>query len=126
MIKTMTTFEKCKFIRSSLLTKAAEVMNYNWSDSFSKSEIKDFPKKIIEKIDSVNISELSKSEMDDLGFGHWSEESEMRLIPLWLYPFLPPNLQAESICGTYTKVSEMSTDHRFGFLAYGIMPRNNN
>lgn len=37
--------------------------------------------------------------MTDLGFGKWSEESTIRLIPLWLFPFLAEEIETECIDG---------------------------
>ena len=70
------------------------------------------------------IAELNAEQMDDLGFGGWSEENPMRLIPLWLYQFLPDEIETECIDGKKTRLkkSEMDTDNRYGMLAYSILP----
>ena len=61
--------------------------------------------------------------MDDLGFGRWSEDNPMRLIPLWLYKFLPDEIESESISGkSVRKTADMDNDSRYGCLAYGICP----
>jgi hypothetical protein len=62
--------------------------------------------------------------MEDLGFGISSDESEMRLIPIWLSPFLCEEFESKSILGTKcSKLSELDKDHRFGCLSYGVVPK---
>lgn len=107
------------------MNRAAEVMNYtNWSDHSAAEKIREIPAAMLEKIGKVNIAELTADQMDDLGFERWSEENPMRLIPLWLYPFLPDEIEAECIDGKKSvhKKVDMDNDHRFGCLAYGIWP----
>lgn len=121
----MTTYEKCKRVRRFMLNKAAEVMNYtNWSDEFSTKQIREITDIVDQQIGKINIAELTKEQMDDLGFGTWSEDNPMRLIPLWLFKFLPDEIESECINGTKTvlKTAEMDNDHRYGYLAYGIWP----
>ena len=121
----MTTYENCKTLRRCIVNRAAEVMNYtNWSDDFAAKQIREIPAALLEKIGKVNIAELTAEQMDDLGFGRWSEENPMRLIPLWLYPFLPDEIETECIDGkkSVLKKADMDNDHRFGCLAYGIWP----
>ena len=121
----MTTYEKCQAARRAIVNRAAEVMNYtNWSDEFAAKQIREVPEVLIEKIGKINIAELTVSQMDDLGFGCWSEDNPMRLIPLWLLKFLPDEIESECIDGTKStrKTAEMDKDHRFGCLAYGILP----
>ena len=108
-----------------MLNKAAEVMNYtNWSDEFSTKQNREITDIVDQQIGKINIAELTKEQMDDLGFGTWSEDNPMRLIPLWLFKFLPDEIESECINGTKTvlKTAEMDNDHRYGYLAYGIWP----
>lgn len=122
---TMNTYEKCQTIRRYILCRAAEVMNYtNWSNDFAVGQIRKTPNCLLESLGKVNITELTIDQMDNLGFLRWSEEKPMRLIPLWLYPFLTDEIEAESISGEFiTKKVDMNTDNRFGMLAYGILPK---
>ena len=119
----MNTYEKCQQIRRFILNRAGEVYNYtNWDDEFAAKQIREIPSKTEDKID---VSDLTATEMDDLGFGKWAKEDPMFLIPLWLFPFLPDKIEAGCIDGekkVYNK-SEMDNDHRFGCLAYGVMPK---
>ena len=123
----MTTYELCKAIRRRIVNRAAEVMNYtSWDHEFAANEIRTIPAKIMadEAFEPIRLEELTAEQMDDLGFGMWSEENPMRLIPLWLFPFLPEEINCGCIDGENGKLkkSEMDNDHRFGSLAYGVMP----
>jgi len=127
----MNTYEKCCSIRHMILTRAAEVMNYDWDAEFSKKNVLEFPDDLKNKMntegnDFFNIqpSELTKKEMDNLGFGRWSEKDPKQLIPLWLFPFLAKDIKTECINGTKKlKKSEMDNDHRFGYMAYGVIAK---
>jgi hypothetical protein len=121
----MNTFEKCKAIRRCLVNRAAEVMVYNnWSGDLAKSHIVGLPREAIDKLKLDDLI-LSGEEMDFLEFGRWSKESPVRLIPLWLFPFLPDVIETESILGEKAtlKKSEMDLDNCFGMLAYGVFPK---
>ena len=127
----MTTYEKCKNIRRMIVNRAAEVMNYSWDDDFSTKWIRLFPDGLKEQkkhgVDYFGIqpSDLTETEMMELGFGVWSEETPMRLIPLWLYPFLADEITVESIIGKKATIkrTDIDTDNRFGCLAFGVIPR---
>ena len=127
----MNTYEKCCSIRRLILTRAGEVMNYDWDAEFSKKNIKEFPDDLKNRMntrgnDFFNIqpSELTKEEMTELDFGRWSKDDPMRLIPLWLFPFLAQDIKTECIDETKRiRKSDMDTDHRFGCLAYGVLAK---
>jgi hypothetical protein len=122
------TFEIAKHIRSIIVTRAAESMNYiNWSADYVASQIREIPE-MIKKTNwfvPINPADLTEAEMRELGFGKWAEEDPMFLIPLWLFPFLPDEVDCGSISGEkrILKKSEMDNDTRFGCLAYGVMPK---
>lgn len=126
----MNTYEKCCSIRRMLLNRTAEVMVYNnWSNDFATKQIREFPSDVKkmnegEKLFNIQPLELTKSQMQELGFGKWSDETQMMLIPLWLFPFLAEKIETECIDGEkkLTTKSEMDTDNRFGCLAYGVLP----
>ena len=125
----MTTYEKCKAIRRMIINRAAEVMAYdNWSDDFAVKQIRKFPdelsKQTGEKYFGIQPAEMTDKQLEELGFGRWSDETPMRLIPLWLMPFLADEIETECIDGVkkLTKKSEMDNDNRFGCLAYGVIP----
>jgi hypothetical protein len=120
------TFEIAKHIKLVILSTTAEVMNYSsWSESFSVSQIRDLPARIkgSDWYRDINPAELTKDEMQILGFGLWSDDP-IFLIPLWLFPFLADTIKCVDINGgAVLRKSDMSDDNRFGYLAYGIMPK---
>ena len=122
------TYEVAKNIRRIIVNSAAESMNYlSWSADFVASQIREIPERL-KKADwfsPINPADLTEKEMLELGFGKWSEEDPKFLIPLWLFPFLTEEVDCGCIDGEkrIQKKSEMDNDHRFGFLAYGVMPK---
>ena len=121
------TYDLCKWIRKAILTHAAEVIAYNWDADFSRQKLKGLPEKL-KKADGfrhIDPCDLSESEMVDLGFGRWSDDNPIRLIPLWLKPFLAEQITVGSIdngAPQKIKTASMGDDHRFGCLAYGVVP----
>ena len=121
----MNTYEKCKAIQAGILRMAAEPMCYDkWSPEFVKSQILEIPSRL-ESIGFVDPNNLTENEMQNLGFGVWSKDDPIRLIPLWLYPFLAARFKAKCIDGEEREFSksEIDNDNRFGFLAYGVVPK---
>ena len=58
-----------------------------------------------------------------LGFQLWEEDSNLMLIPGYLYQFIPAGLELYSISGEkeqYQSYDDLDNDTRFGCLAYGI------
>lgn len=121
----MTTYQKAKSIRSFIINKAAEAMCYeSWTPEYCTTNIREIPAKALEKFGPLNIELLTESQMKELGFGKWDEKSQGNLIPLWLFPFLLEEIVTECIDGekSILKKSEMDDDHRFGYLAYSVLP----
>lgn len=121
----MNTFKTLKNIQHCITRRTAEVLAYSWSDDFCLKYIREmvgvvkdtdwFPN------DGVDIQELSIAEMEELGFGLWNDASQLRLIPLWMAPYLNQNTDVLSIRGESCKLSEADNDNRFGCIAYGIV-----
>lgn len=122
----MDTYDLCKLIRQTILRRTAEIMVYNWSADFSEKRIRKIPAifKTAKFFQPIDPAKLTAEQMDDLGFKAWSEETQLRLIPLWLLPFLVDEFEAECIDGERRvfKRDELDTDHRLGCLAYGVFP----
>lgn len=123
----MTTFEIAKNILRILTANAAETMVYDcWDDEFATKNIRRTVNQVI-KCDwflPINPNDFTSKEMDELGFGTWSLESGIRLIPLWMHPFLADMFSCSSISETEPVVrarKDIDTDHRFGCLAYGVV-----
>ena len=124
----MSTFEVAKNIRWVIVRIASESMIYtNWTTDFVASQLREIPERIKKEdwFSPVDPSDLTEKEMLSLGFGKWSKDDPMRLIPLWLFPFLPDEVDCGCIDGEkrVQKKSEMDNDSRFGLLAYGVMPK---
>ena len=120
--------ERCESIRGLYLNRVASVIVYgNWTDEFKMSVIKEIPSIVKgweKEYGSFKIDPnlLTMEDTEKLGFGKW-DDSDLRLIPLWLFPFLSEELEVYSINGKkITKLSDMDNDNRFGCLAYGIKP----
>lgn len=121
MADTFDTYTLCKAARRHVLTRAGEAMAYSWDSDFA---IKNLKENYREEIMHLDPNDLTKEEMEDLDFGRWSDETEVMLIPIWMYPFLHENIHTISIGGDkHTSKSEIDTDHRFGCLAYGVIPK---
>jgi len=123
----MNTFEKCEKIQRMLINRAAEVMTYtNWSDEFAVKQIREIPGLLLNmnrELGNIQLDDLTSDQRDRLGFRLWSNDNPIRLIQLWLLPFLADNIKATRIDGrSIISKAEMDNDNRFGCLAYGIIP----
>lgn len=96
----------------------------NWGAEFSWKEtdkiLDKFTKEVVGKL---SWQDLTIAELDALGFGRWSEETELRLIPVYLYWAIPQDIEVTCFDGSTKKLSEADTDNRFGCLAYGFIPK---
>lgn len=117
----VTEFEVCKRIRSLVLMHAGQGIVYkSWADDFAIQDLRS----VVERINTtVDVSGFTKAEFDELGFGTWDEETGLRLVPLWLFPFISDEVEYTAIDGDKIKGrDQMDNDHRDGFLAFGILP----
>lgn len=124
----METVDLCKWIRRCLLTRAAEVYSYtSWNEEDCAGRIREFPEWVLglNGFFRIQPEDLTEAEMNELDFGRWEEGNPMRLIPLWLLPFLADEIQCTTIGGSRSvrKRKELDNDHRFGYLAYGVLPK---
>lgn len=125
----MNTYDLCKYVQKRITTATAEVFSYvNWSDGFAVQQIREIPEKVLstDGFEKINPLDLSADQMDDLGFGFWGEENPIRLIPLWILPFLVDEFEAGSIADDSVKLikrDNIDNDHRFGCTAYGVIPK---
>lgn len=122
----MKVFELAEKLKDMVTSKAAEIYTYtNWGDEFALSEIRGYPDKIktMDGFFEINPNKLTRDEAKRLGFGEWSEDSELMLIPLWLLPFLVDEFVGGSISNgnsEVVKTNEIDNDQRFGCLATGV------
>lgn len=126
MGKAFDTFETCVAIRNHLLAIAASCIEYrSWSDDFCVTSLRavelDVKK---QKFEAVDPTVLTDEQMEKLGFRHWSAETKGRLIPLWLKPYLIDEFIGYDLQGYQITLRRdtMDNDHRFGMLAYLVMP----
>ena len=129
MSEEISTFNLCKWIRKALLTRTGEVLCYkSWSNDYCVKNIREALTKLpaMERFRLVDPNDLTLEETRDLGFGTWSDESGLMLIPIYLAPFLVDEFQGASIndekVRTIKHKEKEDTDHRFGCLAYGVIP----
>lgn len=92
-------------------------------------------RKMADELGRVDCTNLTSSEALNLGFGLWCEETNLHLIPMYLYDFLEYGQPLTSINGEVKKVTVgydegngsnpnyIDNDSRFGCLAYGFIPR---
>lgn len=109
------------------MNRAAEVKAYtNWEADFAVRQIRDIPADLLSQnpdLGGIQPSELTAAECESLGFCGWSKENPIRLIPLWLFPFLAGDVKTTTIDGEAVLCkADMDNDHRFGCLAYGVIP----
>lgn len=102
-------------------------INYEgWSDEFSYKEIREKYANIKEELKDIigDVTTLSLEELKELGFSKWSEESGLRLIPLWAFDLIPDGAELESIGGekAVKGKDEIDLDARFGCIAWGLKP----
>lgn len=95
-----------------------------WTTEFAWKEtaklLDSFTKEVVGKLPW---HDLTSAELDALGFGAWSEETGLRLIPIYLYWAIPPATRVTCFDGTTQELSEADTDSRFGCLAFGFVPK---
>jgi hypothetical protein len=122
----MTTYEKCGDIRRVIVNQIGVVLtNPHWGPEYQIKQVLKLPEAIIPQVAPIEIGELTNAEMDDLGFGRWDAKDTKRLIPIWLFPFLPDKITSTNPWGkveTLDKAS-MDTDCCYGWMAYGVWPK---
>ena len=88
------------------------------------SNQKEYIKKIKEMVRLVDFKKVDKSiVIDCLLFGTWSKEKTEEckfLVPLWLFNYLPDDMEMECIDGSIVKKKDADNDIRFGCVAYMI------
>lgn len=98
-------------------------MNYNWNARYIRKRFRDVHANTVDEVGVIDPRELTLDEMKSLGFLAWEEGNPMMLIPLWLYQFMPPDMEVETIRGEKERMSAMDSEHRYGMLACGVVPK---
>lgn len=68
----------------------------------------------------IDWNNLTVETAKELRFARWEEESDLYLIPLWLYKAIPKDFPLISI-GNEDLVNPTDTETRYGALAYGVL-----
>lgn len=79
---------------------------------------KQFNKAVGRNLDWKN---LTIAEAKELRFRKWDTDSDLYLIPIWLKPMIPSDLELTSIGGDKAFADDVDTDTRFGCLAWGLI-----
>lgn len=95
-----------------------------WSNEYSYEEILRRYSKIKEKLKELlgDITKLDVSQLEQLGFKKWDNESGLYLIPLWIYNLIPDGTELVSINNTKVikGIDPIDLDVRFGCISFGI------
>lgn len=101
--------------RKELETHFAETFEYDFSSVYCK----DTRLRIIQNTPKLaSLEDLTEEEYKALGMTKISHD--VRLIPLWLTPFLAPSMEVVSFSGKTSTVKDCDKDNRNGYTAYGI------
>lgn len=124
----LTDYAKARMIRQALLRATGEANQYGWSDEAIRAQLFHTASKL--QAYKVDVTKLSLSEVNELDFGNW--DGKLRLVPLWLFPYLAEGQRLTSINGEEKTVnlsyrdrnspSYIDNDHRFGSVAWGFVP----
>lgn len=123
----MNTYEICKTIQNLILATAGEVVTYtNWSDKFATNQLRETRNTVLDSewFKEIDPNNLTAEQMDNLGFSEKLTHSPVRLIPVWLYPYLAKEFRGASIMNKSIRIlkyKEIDNDNRGGYLAYGVM-----
>lgn len=111
--------------------RAAEVYEYtNWSESFVTEHLRQIPEKFVKGYFDEGGKPFKKADFAEMEpeirntiLGNF--DGKLRLIPIWLRPFIDPeeevraiNLSDDDGYPPYP-MKETDNDHRAGYLAYG-------
>jgi len=121
----MNTYQTCEALRNMILARAADVMIQTGADfGIAVRKLREIPAKHKKAVGQLDLTSLTDAELQALGFMRWDDGSPLRLIPAWLHPFLPDELEATTIGGETRvwKRHEIDNDQRFGMLAWGVVP----
>lgn len=106
-----------------LANRAAQGYVYTtWSDEFVGKELRESMDQLYKTLgECIDWPVLTIKEAKELGFVQWDEGANLYLIPIWLYPAIPEDLELCCISGgTYYK-KDIGIDTRFGCLIYGLL-----
>lgn len=91
-----------------------------WSDEFCREELREAKNCSAKKITLQELIDTPLQELYDYGFCKWSEESNLLLFPIWVVPFIDPDIEVTSISDDTDQLKNVDLDARFGCIAWGI------
>ncbi len=112
-------FRNYKLLASNLITNIS--CYEGWSDSFSRSEVKDLYKTFIKEFKDVDFTQFTIDELKELDFRFWDDN--IILMPAWALDCIPNGCEIYSINNTkiiYDENKELDKDSRGGVSAYGF------
>lgn len=114
-------------MEKNILRAVGEARAYHQQDVYFSQRVKEIMDNHVSKLDKFLEGRLSTLELNDsearaLGFMLWDEESDLRLIPLWLVPYINEDTWVLSVDNgeESEKIMDVELDTRFGCIAYGI------
>lgn len=122
---TSQTFIALNTVLKAIANRAAMCCAYkSWSDDYCRTSLRkewqrdsSFPA----ELNQETFDKLSVDELRALGFGLWSNDEPLWVIPLALWPLVPNGTELHCINGgTITKSDDTDLDNRFGCVAYGF------
>lgn len=118
----MNTFETITRLQSAVANKAMQGYSYKtWTDSFARSDFRSHTQNIKKKHSFKKADFLSLTkEQRELFLGYWSKDSNLMLLPLWLFEFIDPEEELICIDGNKSKQKDADNDTRGGYTAYGF------
>lgn len=114
-------------MEKNIVKAIGEARAYHQKDEYFSQRIKEIMDDHVSKLDKCLEGRLSTLELNDsearaLGFMLWDGESDLRLIPLWLVPYINEDTWVLSVDNgeESEKIMDAELDTRFGCIAYGI------
>ena len=106
-----------------LANQVAESYLHSKNPEHTHKDIQEACKKFydsLRKTTKIDWENMDLQTAKELRFARWDEDSDLSLIPIWLYPMIPNDLELTSIGGRKAFVKDIDTDIRYGVLAWGI------
>ena len=122
------TYNKLYNIRQNLANRFVMCSLGEWSDDFKLNTLSSVFEEYKTYINSmpfeIDITLLSTEQLENLGFGKWSSDTGLRLVPICLIPFIG-SVELTDIFGTEKVSADKVKDYntRFGCIPYGIVPK---
>lgn len=123
------TYKKLYSIRQNLANRFIMCnINDDWSDNFKLSTLSsvfdEYKTDILSMPFDIDITLLTTEQLESLGFGKWSLDTGLMLVPLWAIPFVGSVVLTDIFNEEQTPANKINDyDIRFGCVAYGIVPK---